>query len=433
MAFLQVFSIMKGIVFMAIMLMYSYQGLYILISMIRRKVKPLPDTDKRNRFAIFISARNEAGVIYELLDSLMKQNYPKDRYDVYVVADNCTDNTAEVARNHGAVVFERKNHEQVGKGYALHFLYQRVIAAKGHDYYDNYVVFDADNLVDPEFLKEINKKLATGNYDALTTYRNSKNFDTNWLTAAYSIWFMHEARHLNYVRDMVGAQCFISGTGFAVSERLMQANGGWPFYFMTEDIQFSVDATIHGYRIGYCDSAILYDEQPATMKQSWTQRLRWAKGFYQIDARYLPDLCKGMASSKKSRRLAFYDVFMTCIPCTLIIVALAGLAVYSLVASVFMPYYVRLLFQKEMLVFLGNMILGTWEGMMFLGALTVISEWKRIHTNTWGKIRYIWMFPMYTLTYMPITVQALFAKVEWKPIQHYSTSQLAQQGKSLNF
>ena len=140
-----------------------------------------------------------------------------------------------------------------------------------------------------------------------------------------------------------------------------------------------------------------------------------------------------MASSKKSRRLAFYDVFMTCIPCTLIIVALAGLAVYSLVASVFMPYYVRLLFQKEMLVFLGNMILGTWEGMMFLGALTVISEWKRIHTNTWGKIRYIWMFPMYTLTYMPITVQALFAKVEWKPIQHYSTSQLAQQGKSLNF
>lgn len=433
MAFLQVFSIMTGIVFMAIMLMYSYQGLYILISMIRRKVKPLPDTDKRNRFAIFISARNEAGVIYELLDSLMKQNYPKDRYDVYVVADNCTDNTAEVARNHGAVVFERENHEQVGKGYALHFLYQKVISLKGHGFYDSYIVFDADNIVDPDFLKEVNKKWQTGNYDALTTYRNSKNFDTNWLTAAYSIWFMHEARHLNYVRDMVGAQCFISGTGFAVSERLMQANGGWPFYFMTEDIQFSVDATIHGYRIGYCDSAILYDEQPATMKQSWTQRLRWAKGFYQIDARYLPDLCKGMASSKGSRRLAFYDVFMTCIPCTLIVVALAGLAVYSLVASVFMPYYVRLLFQKEMLVFLGNMILGTWEGMMFLGALTVISEWKRIHTNTWGKIRYIWMFPMYTLTYMPITVQALFAKVEWKPIQHYSTSQLAQQGKSLNF
>lgn len=98
-----------------------------------------------------------------------------------------------------------------------------------------------------------------------------------------------------------------------------------------------------------------------------------------------------------------------------------------------MPYYVRLLFQKEMMDFLISTVWGTWSGMMGLGAITVISEWKRIPSDTWGKIRYIWMFPMYTISYLPITVHALFAKVEWKPIQHYSTAQLSQQGKSLNF
>lgn len=433
MTFLTMFETLTGIIFTVIMLMYSYQALYVLLSIVFRKVKPLAETKEKNRFAVFISARNESGVIYELLDSLHKQDYPSDCYDIYVVADNCTDDTAQVARNHGATVFERFNKEQVGKGYALHYLYQKVICEKGHDYYNAYVVFDADNIIDPGFLKELNKKWATHKYEAVTTYRNSKNFDTNWLSAAYSIWFMHEARHLNYVRDLIGAQCFISGTGFAVSENVMKKNGGWPFYFLTEDIQFSVDSTLQGYRIGYCDSAVLYDEQPTTMKQSWNQRLRWAKGFFQIDAKYLGDLCHGLRTSKGRNKMAFYDVFMTCIPCTLIIVALAGLALYALFASVFMPYYVRLLFQKEMLDFLIGMVWSTWGGMMVLGALTVISEWKRIPAHTWGKICYIWMFPMYTLTYLPITVHALFAKVEWKPIQHYSTAQLAQQSKTLNF
>lgn len=433
MTFLHMFEILTGFIFTLIMLMYSYQALYVLISVIRRKVKPLPETKERNRFGIFISARNEAGVIYELLDSLHKLDYPKDCYDIYVVADNCTDNTAEVAAEHGATVYERFNKEQVGKGYALNYLYQKVIREKGHDYYNAYVVFDADNIVDPSFLKELNKKWATHKYEAVTTYRNSKNFDTNWLSAAYSMWFMHEARHLNYVRDLIGAQCFISGTGFAVSEKVMKENNGWPFYFMTEDIQFSVDCTLKGYHIGYCDSAELFDEQPTTMKQSWNQRLRWAKGFFQIDMKYLGDLAHGVHTSKGARNMAFYDVLMTCIPCTLVIVALVGMALYALFASIFMPYYVRLLFQKEMMDFLISTVWGTWSGMMGLGAITVISEWKRIPSDTWGKIRYIWMFPMYTISYLPITVHALFAKVEWKPIQHYSTAQLSQQGKSLNF
>lgn len=421
---LEQFRLFTTLVIQFLTVFYAYQVIYILISIIKRKVTSLKDTDIRNRFAIFISARNEEGVISELLDSLNKQDYPRDKYDIYVVADNCTDHTAQVSRDNGAIVYERFNKEEVGKGYALNYLYTKVSSLKGRKYYDAFVVFDADNIVDPAFLKESNKKLASGKNDAFTTYRNSKNFGTNWLSAAYSIWFLHEARHLNYVRDMIGAQCMISGTGFVITSSLMDENDGWPYYFLTEDIQFSVASTINNKRIGYCDSAMLYDEQPSTMEQSWKQRLRWAKGFYQIDGKYLGDLTKGLLS-KNGKRFTFYDILMTCLPCTLLTVIMIAFALWGIVAASFMPYYLSLVLRQEMIQFLIEMIAYLWGSMMVLALLTVLSEWKRIPASAFEKLKFIPMFPMYMLTYIPITVQALFTNVTWTPIQHYSTSQLA--------
>ena len=424
MSVLDLFQTFTEVVITLLTVIYAYQIVYIVISMIKRKVKKLDDTNIRNRFAIFVSARNEQEVIGELLTSIHQMDYPKEYYDIYVVADNCTDSTASIAREFGATVYERFNKEEVGKGYALNYLYTKVVAEKGSDYYDAFIVFDADNIIDPSFLKEVNKKFATGKYDALTTYRNSKNFGTNWLSAAYSTWFLHEARHLNYVRDMIGAQCMISGTGFVVSSKLMEENRGWPYYFLTEDIQFSVSSTIQKKRIGYVDSAVLYDEQPSTMKQSWNQRLRWAKGFYQIDGRYLGDLTKGMIF-EKGNRLSYYDILMTCLPCTLLTVIMVAMALWILVAASFMPYYISLVLRQEMIHFLTNTLLMMWISMMLLATLTVISEWKNIPAKTSDKIKYLPMFPMFMLTYIPITIQAMFTDVTWKPIQHYSTTQLA--------
>ena len=420
------FQMFTDIVTVLIGIMYAYQFIYMIISFIKRRVPQQKPAQSEHRFAIFTSARNESEVIPELLESLKKQNYPKDKYDIYVVADNCTDNTAEVSRKHGAVVFERFNEEEKGKGYALNYLYHNVTALKGNDYYDAYVVFDADNIVDKNFLREANKKLDTGKYDAFTTYRNTKNFSNNWISAAYSIWFMHEARHLNYVRDLIGAQAMISGTGYVVTSRLMEKNNGWPFYLLTEDIQFSVDATINDYRIGYCDSAMLYDEQPVTMKQSWNQRLRWAKGFYQIDARYLLPLTHALFTKKKEKKLGCYDVLMTAAPASLLTVAMLFASVVIVIASAFMPYYVRLVFIHETFGFIGKMLAEMWLGSIALGAFTVAMEWNRIPATNWQKIKYLPMFPMYMLTYIPITIQALFVKVQWTPIKHYTTAELAE-------
>lgn len=430
MKFLDQFNMFTLVIMVLMTIFYLYQFLYIVYSLFHRKVPALPEAKTNHRYAIYISARNEEGVIGELLDSLNGQTYPRDCFDIYVVADNCTDHTADVARKHGAIVFERHNTEQVGKGYALNYLYHKIVDYKGIGYYDACIVFDADNIVDKNFLREINKTFDTGKYDALTTYRNSKNFGENWLTAAYSIWFMHEARHLNYVRCSIGANCMISGTGFLVSDKLMQENEGWPFYLLTEDIQFSVKSALEGKKIGYCDSAILYDEQPSSWKQAWRQRLRWAKGFYQIDSRYLGSLAKGVFKGKGSWKLACYDVLMTVVPCSLLTILIVAFAMWILGATWFMPYYVKLIFRADIVEYLVSALVSSWLGLMAMAAVTVITEWNRIKTDNWTKVKYIWLFPIYLLSYIPIAIQAMFVKVKWTPIKHYSTAEIARAEKA---
>ena len=174
---------------------YSYQFFYVAAALLRRPREPgQPDY---HRLAVLIAARNESAVIGALLESLRAQNYPSELVDIYVGADNCTDDTAAVARAHGARVYERADTLHVGKGYVLNFLL-RCIAEAG-EHYDAYVVLDADNVLDPDFLREIDRVHSDG-YEVVTCYRNSKNYGDNWISAGYALWFLREARYLNGAR-----------------------------------------------------------------------------------------------------------------------------------------------------------------------------------------------------------------------------------------
>lgn len=220
-------------------LAFGYQGIYMLVGLLKRRQADryaAPEAKKLHRYAAVISARNESAVIGELIDSLHKQNYPAELLDIYVVADNCTDNTAECARRAGAIVFERFNRTQVGKGYALDYLFSHLHTAGLDSQYFGYFVFDADNIVDPAFVREMNNTACSGDFAAITCYRNSKNFGSNWISAGYSLWFLREARFLNFPRMLIGSNCTVSGTGFLISAEVIRENGGWPFYLLTEDL-----------------------------------------------------------------------------------------------------------------------------------------------------------------------------------------------------
>jgi cellulose synthase/poly-beta-1,6-N-acetylglucosamine synthase-like glycosyltransferase len=319
----------------------------------------------------------------------------------------------EVAKNAGAYIFERFNKHLIGKGYALDYAFKNILNLnKG---YEAYFVFDADNLLDENYVGEMNKVFDNG-YKIITSYRNSKNYDTNWLSAGYSLWFLREAKYLNNPRMILNTGCAISGTGFLVSDDIIRKNKGWKHHLLTEDIEFTIDNAIRGEKIGYCGNAVVYDEQPYKFKQSWNQRLRWAKGFYQVFAKYGLDLIKAIFTKKS---FYCYDMFVTIMPAlflTLVSVAV-NLAVF-LAGLISIDTYPWLM--EETLGAILLSVLNSYMVLFVLGLITTVTEWKKINAPKVKKIKYMFSFPVFIFTYLPISIAALlkFKKIEWQPITH---------------
>ena len=386
---------------------YAYQFFYIFVGLLK---KPMVFKEKKKHcFAVVISARNESGVIGNLIKSIQSQKYPRELVDVFVVADNCTDDTAQVARDAGAIVYERFNKEQVGKGYALDWMFNIIETKHSEKGYEGYIIFDADNILDPNYIAEMNKVFDNG-YRIITSYRNSKNYDTNWITAGYSLWFLREARYLNNARMQLNTSCAVSGTGFLVSADVIRENNGWIHHLLTEDIEFTTDSIIQGEKIGYCANAILYDEQPTTLHQSYTQRLRWAQGFYQVFKNYGAKLVKGIFKGSFS----CFDMLMTIMPAMLL--TLFSIAVNIVAIPIGIINHSPEL--NTLIITLVQTIGNFYLMFLLMGTITTITEWNQIHCSKPKRILYLFTFPLFMLTYVPIAVIALFRKIEWKPINH---------------
>lgn len=415
-------------------LCYFYQLVYVVVSLVRRP--PERTSEEQHRFAIIISARNESAVIANLLHSIEAQNYPSELVDVYVVADNCTDDTAEIARSCGATVFERSNKHKIGKGYALNWGLHRIWETCDEDAneqgrkpdwmrgveqcpYEAYFVFDADNILCSDYIEQMNKVFDAGAL-AATSYRNSKNFAANWISAGYGIWFLREARFLSQSRLILSTSCAISGTGFYIAHALLQEAGGWKWHLLTEDIEFSAAQITKGVRISYCPDAMLYDEQPEDFKTSWNQRYRWAKGFYQVFAHYAGGLVKGMFCNPRGKRFACYDMLMTIAPGMLltVIIVIFNLIILALCMAGVMSAGSAAASSVSSIAFC---LINYCTFMGMLGVLTVFMEWYKIRATTWQKIAYCATFPLFMLSYIPIAVCALFGKAQWKPIEHKVT------------
>ncbi|MFR6627608.1 MAG: glycosyltransferase family 2 protein [Flavonifractor plautii] len=405
-------------------LLYLYQGFYVVVGLVCRRWQDRHQPSRLHRFAVIVSARNEEGVIGELLESLNRQNYPKELLDLYVVADNCTDDTAGVARRAGAFVYERFDQVHKGKGYAMDYLFRR-LKEEGKDCYDGYFVFDADNLVDANFVAEMNRTFDQG-YDAVTCYRNSKNFAANWISAGYSIWFLREARFLNFPRTLLGTNCHVSGTGFLVSARVIEDNGGWPFHLLTEDIQFSVDCAIQGKKIGYCDKAVVYDEHPPP---SVSPGISGCGGLW-ASTRWIgsiPSPAEGLLPPGPPGYLLLRHVCHGApgLLLTLLMILFNGVI---LAACLTQPAYLATRIIHETVGFMGSAVWNFYVGLLFYGLITVLSEWRHIDAAPVQKLGYVLTFPIFMFTYIPISIAALVQKVEWKPIYHTATKKINELG-----
>ncbi|MBQ3823608.1 MAG: glycosyltransferase family 2 protein [Clostridia bacterium] len=410
MTFFTVFSIVIGALFTVL---YSYQFFYIFVSILK-KDKVYPEADPR-RYAVLIAARNEEAVIGNLLDSIKNQDYPSENINVYVVADNCTDRTAEICREKGANVYERQNKEEIGKGYALDFLIKHLYEEGLDKTFDAFMVFDADNVLEPTFVKEINKVYAAG-YKVVTSYRNTKNFGDSWISYCNGLWYLRESRYLQHPRHKLGISCTVSGTGFLFDKTTIEDKNGWPYHLLIEDVQFSADFMAEGNKIGYAKDAELYDEQPIDFRTSWNQRIRWGKGYMQVLRHYTGKLIKGFFGKGG---FSCYDIIMNITPA--MILTIIG-TIVNIVAVVY-----GLIAGDGVLVSFMPLILSVVSMSLCalaIGGVTLITEWKSIHCGTAKKILYLFTFPLFMISYIPIVFVALFKKVTWKPIKHVAAKSL---------
>ncbi len=385
-----------------ITIFWLYQLLISICSLVKLKDKPLL-INKEHKFMAIIPAHNEESVVRNLIESLKNQNYPKELFDIYVIADNCTDKTAEIARDAGAIVYVRDNQEGRTKGHALQWFLAKKIEEKAD--YDAFCVFDADNIVDKNFIKNMNKKLCQGE-EVVQGYRDIKNPTDSWIASGYAIFYWMMNRFYHLARYNLGLSPLINGTGFMVKFDVIKPNG-WNTYTLTEDIEFSLQRIIAGKKLGWATDAIVYDEQPVGFKQSWSQRSRWTVGHIQCMGRYTKELA---IAAKENKTLVSLDGLLYIIgSIPMFIVTLVLLLVNAFIYMANGMTEMALI--KNYLLY----IIPTFILPIIIGAIIMKLDKRPIRPMIKGLLCY----PLFLGSWLVINFKCLFRReTNWEKIEH---------------
>lgn len=362
-------------------------------------------SDKKHRFAMVVAAHNEEKVVSEIVDSLRDLDYDKDKYDIFVIADNCTDGTARIAREHGADVHERFSEKDRGKGYALNWMFERIFEMDKE--YDAICVFDADNIVHKNFLNEMNLKYNQG-YKAVQGYIDTKNPNDSWITASYAISFWCLNKVYQAARSNLGLSNQISGTGFAVSTEIIKKYG-WSATCLAEDMEFTMQLVLNGISVGYAKEAIVYDEKPLTLSQSVKQRTRWMQGHADVASRFIPRLFK---KAVKENDILAFDCIIYLLQPTLLIMLLI-ITTVSFIKLFYPPLGMWFLTNLAIPPYLWNLVM---LGQFLLTPFILWVEGKLTKKMVIYYIPYL----VYTYTWLPIAVVGVIRKnnKDWFHTEH---------------
>lgn len=365
------------------------------------------------KFAILIPAHNEERVVGPLIDSLQAQNYPKELFDIHLIADNCTDHTADVGAIHGATVHERTDKEKQGKGYAIEWMLEQL--KQSNQYCDAILMVDADNLVDPQFLIIMNDKLCRGNR-VIQGYLGVKNpFDT-WVSVSLAISYWFDNRMYQEARQNLGLSCAIGGTGLCIDHALLQEIG-WNATGLTEDLEFSLRCVEKGIIPTWAYEAKIYDEKPTGFRASFLQRLRWQQGHFQCAKEFFIRLMK---QGILERNLAKFDMAVYLFqPMRSMLLFLA--AVITFVLQYALP---EKEYSLQLLHFIPTDVWVTLNLVLFLQMpLALILE-----RMNWRAYFGLAVLPFFLWTWGPVTLQAFFTRRnrQWYHTAHKRAIRLEQ-------
>lgn len=454
---------MKNLIFNTTIVFQSFVFilvLYYLIISIFGIFKPSNKNihNPKKSFALLVAAHNEEKVIGKIIESLQEQKYPRNLFDIFIIADNCSDNTAKIAKEYNVNVFERLNNKERGKGYALQWMFDKIF--KMSKKYDAIGIFDADNVVSKNFLSEINSKMLEGN-EVVQGYIDSKNPHDSWITECYSVSFWSSNRLFQLGRSNLHLSNQIGGTGFVVSSHLIKEIG-WNATCLTEDLEFTCKLILNNYKVAWCHDAIVYDEKPLSLKQSWRQRTRWMQGFTDVTSRFFIKLIK---KAIKERSFICFDCALYVIqPFITLLIGLSylltllqnitvnGLHIFtieclfpvilwkffSLFQYILTPFvlflekkvpkkifYLLCLFSLNIFIFdyflegsdsiLSVLLVHIIYLAMFISLTYLLLAKKQFKIFLWYQL-----YSIYTLTWIPITLQGILMRKnkEWNHTEH---------------
>lgn len=264
---------------------FVFQFLYILFFWL--KPKHFAKANTLNRFAIVIPACNEEDVIYSRVKALLeKQTYPRTHYDVIVLAHNCSDSTAQKAKEAGAIVYELVDKDPTHRraSYAMKFLMEKLLEL---DKYDAFIKFDADNLANDEFIEKMNDALVSGVKIARAFEASSNLTQNNW-TKVSGTYYIRDSRIPSNFRERVHMDSMLSGAGMMCAMSIIKEIGGWDAMSTSDDAEFTLNRLIEKRHVHYVADAIVYEDQPSTFKDTFNRLTRmghglnalfWKKGF----------------------------------------------------------------------------------------------------------------------------------------------------------
>jgi cellulose synthase/poly-beta-1,6-N-acetylglucosamine synthase-like glycosyltransferase len=256
--------------------MVLYLDLLSVAALCRRRVS-LP-TPACPRFAVLVPAHDEEGLLPRLLASIFASDYPRALYDVHVVADNCTDHTAALAAAAGAIVHERRDAKQVGKGHALRWLVNRV--RESGTSYDAFLFLDADSVISANFLLVMNQHLARGDR-VIQSYYGVLNRQRSTTTALRHAGLALYNGLRPRGRDALGLSAGLHGNGMCFTAEVME-RFGWEAFTLAEDVEFHLRLVEAGIKVRFAGEAAVLADMPASLRQSESQNVRWERGRLQL-------------------------------------------------------------------------------------------------------------------------------------------------------
>ena len=366
--------------------------LYLLVlTLLSRRPSASPRTADHLRFVVLVPAHNEERGIAATIDSLTALDYPADRRRVVVVADNCSDRTAVVAAQHGADVLVRHDTGRVGKGYALQYAIDSLLASAAQQPWDALVVIDADSSVSPNLLRSFATCFEAGEVAVQAAYlpRRTGNGAVSVITDV-ALYAFHIVR--STARERLGVSCGLRGNGMGFRRALLAAVPHTAFS-RTEDLEFGVLLGMRGIRVGFAADALVRGDMPEQAAAVVTQRERWIGGRVGLARRFVPALVRD-ALRQRSLMLADLAADIVVPPLSVLALATVGGLAASLVLSALLG---------------GVTIALTVWATAFAALASHVAHAAWLAGQGRAFLRAAWSLPGYALGKTTITIKA------WKP------------------